>query len=436
MTTFLESAVAAPPTILIITSSGGAGHLQAAVAEKMRVLEKYPGARIIEQDVLMDWGGKRFGTYCKNRWNDAQTSGDILELERLVYLQPVIEKLMFMPIFVALFRLLMKEPIDRIIDTQPIGTSPILKAIKAARTILKKPLILEKMVTELPTEAAAHFFRPIKNLSKEERKLLRLITTIPLTEEGQSEDLFWKDTCGIDRDSVHYERLPLRPSFNKYQKDQRSKESFDLLLPLQNGKEIELVLKTLKKGSATYQLKHQGLKVSIQPEDQVSVLMLGSHPDEKALLFYAKEFIKVSQEKRYMKRKDLLFIFCCNNKNLQEQIVDIVTSEKDYPSSLSIFPLSFQKDDVIAPLFFRSNATFTKSGGLTSMELLSVCEGKIWIHKADPIQKMRILRKPKENHFGMPPWENGNALYLKAKKGADFISPATFREISEPFFEE
>ena len=92
--------------------------------------------------------------------------------------------------------------------------------------------------------------------------------------------------------------------------------------------------------------------------------------------------------------------------------------------------MCFQEDDVIASLYYRSNATFTRSGGLTSMELMSVAQGQIWIHSE--------VKKP-NNHQkkvckGMPIWEWGNAIYLQKKKGACFIHPETFVEVCKPYF--
>lgn len=431
-TAVIESA----PTILIITSSGGGGHLQAAKAEHIKALEKYPNAKIIQQDVLLDWAG-RFGRYCRDKWNRTQQRGDILELERLINLQPLAEIILYIPIFVAMFRLLMRENIDRIIDTQPVGTPAIIKAIKAARYILKKNLILEKTITELPTEAVCHFFAPIKSLNDEDRKLIRISTTSPLIHEDETEDHFWQKHCGIDKSIVHYEHFPLRPSFMKYHKGIQRREPLNLFIPLPNPLEMHIVTNTVQKGSAYFQKQNGGLLLSIDPTDKVSVLMLGSQPDPKALLRYISHFIEISKEKKYVYRRDLLFVFCSdylNDSSIQKKIRNLVVTDPDYPQSLTIFPLSFQEDDVIAPLFSRSDATFTKSGGLTSMELLTVCEGKIWIHKADPVKKFRLLRPSKYNHFGMPLWENGNALYLKAKKGADFITPDTFRAVSTAYF--
>ena len=92
--------------------------------------------------------------------------------------------------------------------------------------------------------------------------------------------------------------------------------------------------------------------------------------------------------------------------------------------------MCFQCDDVIASLYYRSDATFTRSGGLTAMELMSVAQGQIWIHsetRHGTINGESLGR-------GMPIWERGNASYLQEKKGARFITPETFFDGCIPYF--
>ncbi len=92
--------------------------------------------------------------------------------------------------------------------------------------------------------------------------------------------------------------------------------------------------------------------------------------------------------------------------------------------------MCFQSDDVIATLYYRSDATFTRAGGLTAMELMSVAQGHIWIHS-----EIRHGNNDDEKlGRGMPIWEKGNANYLQQKKGAQFITPETFIDRCHPYF--
>ena len=45
--------------LLIITCSGGGGHLRAAEAKKIETIRDNPSTNIIEKDILIDFVGKR-----------------------------------------------------------------------------------------------------------------------------------------------------------------------------------------------------------------------------------------------------------------------------------------------------------------------------------------------------------------------------------------
>jgi hypothetical protein len=121
--------------------------------------------------------------------------------------------------------------------------------------------------------------------------------------------------------------------------------------------------------------------------------------------------------------------------SLFQKVADLVERAKNYPSNLSIIPFSFQLDDVIAPLFYRSNLTCTRSGGQTAMELMVVCSGEIWIHsetKKNPLKKEDPTSE--ELLKGIPGWEAANALYLKSIKNAKIATPETCGPLARKLF--
>jgi len=85
--------------------------------------------------------------------------------------------------------------------------------------------------------------------------------------------------------------------------------------------------------------------------------------------------------------------------------------------------MSFQKADVIASLFHRSDVTITRSGGQTIMELIKIGKGKKFIHSESKLDDSNfdILLK------GIPFWEAGNACYLNKKDTGNLISPITLK---------
>ena len=330
--------------------------------------------------------------------------------------------------------MLLKEQVDRIIDTQPVGTAAIVKAIKCASYITKKPLQLEKVLTELPTKHTIHFFKPIKNLSHANRSLIRLITTVPLLKPKQNAKAFWEKYCGLNESKISYENFPLRKGFEKYQKllDQPF-QKIPIEIKVKNSLEKFLIADILKKGNIPTEIYRNKMTLIIEPSDRVSTILLGSQPTEEATIKYVKIFIKMVKLKQREEIRHLLFVFCNHDAihrgSLLRRLHEIIQKEKYYPSSLNIVPMCFQGDEVIAPLYFRSNATFTRSGGMTSMELMALSRGNIWIHS-------EIRKSSKEIHFskGMPCWEKGNAYYLREKKGAQFITPETFPKFCQSYF--
>ncbi|MBS0585888.1 MAG: hypothetical protein JSR76_06270 [Verrucomicrobia bacterium] len=421
---------------MILTSSGGTGHLQAAKVKRQEIEERYPGAKIIQKDLLLDWIGP-FGGYCTKLWDTAQLSGNAAALDFFGRAQKYLDFALGVPIFCAALRTFLEEEIDAVIDTQPLATKSIIKAIRYVKWRTGKEISFEKVVTDLPTKNTTHFFRPIRKLSLEDRKRMRLLTTHPLLEEGETETSFWQEQCHLSKDSICYTTFPLRKAFREYaQKDSKEKGPLSLEIKIISSYEADLLQKAIALGSLPITRTKNSIFLKIEPTDKVSLLMLGSNPHEEAILSYLDHFINEIQKRDYKNRRDLFFIFCspkrASKSLLQEHILRKIETTLDYPRSLTVLPLPYQEDDVIAPLFHRSDASITRSGGLTAMEHLSVSSGQIWIHKSDPPKTLPpffVLGKS-----GMPSWERGNADYLAAKRGARLITPETFPTLCASYF--
>ena len=133
-----------------------------------------------------------------------------------------------------------------------------------------------------------------------------------------------------------------------------------------------------------------------------------------------------------------LFVFCANHesgqKSLLRKVSEAVHQSCSYPKNLTVVPMSFQSDDVIAPLFFRSDMTCTRSGGQTAMELLSVSKGEIWVH-SEAVVKNRPLTE-EELLAGIPGWESANAAYLQHVRGAKIVTTDTFGPLVKSLIEK
>lgn len=421
--------------IFIITSSGGGGLIQAANAKEQEARIKDLDAIIIRKDVLRDWMGKGFGKFCCDRWNKAQIRGDVAALKLLIGAQYAFDYLSWPIFFFRSLWILFKEDIDQVIDTQPMGTSAILKAIRIYNYQRGANLKLEKVLVDLPTKKATHFFRPIKRLSKADRLFLKLITISPLLEKGETSEDFWRKNCRLSEKDIHYEDMYVRQSFRKFQNKPKNREPFSLFIRYTNKDELELFKKSYARSSFSYQIKKDEVHFSIAPEARVITVLLGSQPATEATFNYVKKFAQIAREADSPKVPIHFFVFCAKHQahqmTLFRKVVDYLLRMKEYPKNFSVIPFAFQSDDVIAPLFYRSDLTCTRSGGQTAMELMCVNPGEIWIHsetKKDPDKKKELTTEQLLN--GIPGWEAANACYLQQVCNAKLVTPEIFAPLA------
>ncbi len=419
--------------VLIVTSSGGGGLLQAANAKEQEIRAKDPHASVIQRDVMKDWIWERFGRFSVNRWNKAQLRGDVRAQSFFGASAPVAEYLFWVPVFFYSLYTLFKEDVDQVIDTQILGTSAILKALRLFNRVKKKNVYLEKVLVDLPTKKATHFFKPIRKLGPKDRKLLRLITIAPLLENGQSEAEFWMQNCGLTDAQLQYEDYYVRKSFALYRHLPCTEERFPLKIRFKNPDELQCIIQSIGRGGGGYKATEEEVQFTIDPTAFVCTVLLGSQPAGNATFSYVKAFLGAVQNST---RVMYLFVFCAHHesgqKTLLRKVSEFVAEWGPYPKNVTIVPMSFQSDDVIAPLFFRSNVTCTRSGGQTAMELLTVSRGEIWVHseavaKDSPLTNEELLA-------GIPGWESANAAYLQYARGAKIVTPDLFGSLVKKLY--
>lgn len=433
-----------PSSVLIITTSGGGGHIQAARATLLEIALKSHQPKIIVKDILLEAAGKFFGRKMINIWDSAQRKGNVRALEFWAGIVPIFSFLFFIPVFFQILYNLFKHKIDYIIDTQPLCLSSLVAALKIYNFFTKKNLKIEKFLTELPTNYVTHYLRPIKRLRSKSRQLIKLNSSPPLLKEDESAESFWKKYAGLSEKFICYGDLPIRPSFKKYQNITKTQVPLTITIQLKSDKEQKLLENILRSDWTPINFKNSSIEFTIKPEEKVSTLMLGSQPTQSATLKYVKKFIQLVKEDP-SKKNHWLFVFCSKKKfedvSLQKRIHDLVLKKKDFPKNLLVIPMSSQGDDVIAPLFNRSDATLTRSGGVTAMELMAVARGQIWIHQETTLSLFdKFLKKKKifdlYTYKGMPKWEYGNATYLGKIKGAQIVTPETFDQASKNYLVE
>jgi hypothetical protein len=158
-------------------------------------------------------------------------------------------------------------------------------------------------------------------------------------------------------------------------------------------------------------------------------VLLGSQPASEATYLYAKKIAGLARE--FPKVNTHLFVFCADHKEREEslfkRVAEIAGKIKNYPKNLSIIPFSFKKEDVIAPLFYRSDINCTRSGGQTAMELICVSTGEMFIHSE--------AKKGQDVLQGISGWEAASATYLQKMKGAKIVTPDTVQEFARRVYQ-
>lgn len=411
--------------LLIITSSGGGGLLQSAIAMEQEEKKINPNVNIVKRDLLMQWTGGAIGIFGKFFYNWTLRSGKVFFTNLLVKCNLAAEHLFFPLVFFSALRVLFKENIDRVIDNQPMGIGPIIKAIRIYNKFAKKNIVLEKVFVDLPTKEYVQFIKAIKKLSKNDRKYLRITTIEPLLEDEKNYAEYWERHCGLKEDQITYKRYIIRTSFKNFQGVERPKGDFALKIRTTSSDENDLLKKCFSKGSINYKETDEGFSFLLKPEDKLFIILLGSQPSANAILGYLEGFIKEIKDKN---PKSLCHLFVFSDKFTKEnslfhKIYNLIEKEENYPKNLTIVPMGFQKDDVIAPLFFRSDLTITRSGGHTIMELMATCKGEKWIHSETKTKD----REPTFDELlkGIHSWEAGNARYLNKTMNGDIVSPQT-----------
>ena len=420
-----------PRKVLIISSSGGGGCIQAAIAKEQEERAKDPSVVIIKRDIMKDWYWKLIGIFGIYAWNLAQRKGNVKAQVFFQRCQPAADRLFWTKFFVCILKTMLKEDIDHVIDTQPQGTSAFLLALRIYNRIRKKRVILEKIVVDLPTERNTHFFRPIKKLSSKNRELLRMVTIPPLLEQGQTAEEFWRQHCNLAISEVAYDYYPIRQAFRSFYKKKRENVDVSIEAQFSNHDDRLLLLKTIERGPIHAEIGEKSVKLRMAPSDKLITILLGSQPACGATMNYIRRFLDLCSEPNSIKTPIHLFVFCgqhqADQDSLLRKIADLVRDMKDYPANVSVVPLSFQNDETIAKVFFRSDLTCTRSGGQTAMELMCVMQGEIWVHseaqkplpQTEDLTLEQLLR-------GIPGWEAGSALYLHKLHNAKIVTPESF----------
>lgn len=413
--------------ILLITSSGGGGLLQSAIAIEQEEKLINPQVNIYKKDLLMEWTGPMIGKFGRFFYNWTHRSGNVFFTNCFVNLNMYANRLFYPTVFFSALYNLFKHDIDKVIDNQPMNASAVIKAIRLYNFCTKKNVIMEKVFVDLPTREYRQLMKSVKNLSKNDKKLLKIVTIEPLLDGEQSNEKYWQKHCRISESQVEYKKFVIRQSFKKYQSVPLSDKEMEITIKFSSIEEKDFIKRCFVKGPIKVKEIGGVFIFTINPKDKLFTILLGTQPSSKAVYQYVKAFIDRINESNNKKQNYYLFVFADRFLQTKEtmfhKIFQLTNSLENYPKNLSIVPMSFQSDEVIAPLFHRSNLTITRSGGHTIMELMAVSNGVNWIHSETKKQNAKEIPSYKQLLKGIPAWEAGNARYLHDFYRGDIICP-------------
>ncbi len=418
-----------PRGAIFLGSKGGAGHNSAREALLKRYLnekgltyseyEQHHRDNIKVLDMLEDildvvklpFVGKA-GQFGIRMWNTAQQSGNVRHQEWVASAQYLGEMVMFPVVYRYIKKMLNSfdsEP-ELFVSTQGFCTPAIVKAIHAVNQARGWSLKLDVWMTDMPTPYAKHFFYPLKK-TKVSGEIVCLHTVKPILEANHTAAAFWKRHIG-SVPVIHEEQFPIRHAFLK----QESLLNQEVRLMLKTHDDLGVTEHQAIDGrgiifsglSVETKEEVQGseneLKFLIRKQDRVSVLLLGSQPSRKAALTYLntiKQITKAKEKsyraayKKYCSDLELyqqdiashlkpvppprIFFFLYAGApetikagSLQKNVLlrEISENLQDLPENLNVVAFTYQNDTELAPLMARADLTITRSGGLTSMELL------------------------------------------------------------------
>ena len=297
-----------------------------------------------------------------------------------------------------------------------------MQAVRSAEKRLNKTIDVELVVSELPTDKTVSFFNPIKRLTERHRNKLSLSCAKPLLPPEESASLFWKKQCKLNLSQISYTNFPLRSEFLLAQSETSVPRKTTLTFYCSKTEDVEALAPFCEHTPLKVTRTSHDINVHLNENTLLTTIMLGSRPLEKALLQYLDTFTKMLCHKT-AGYTHLIVPICSDTSSLVASVFSHLKKRllQKAPDNLMVLPIPFQEAPQLVPLILRSDATITRSGGMTSVELLHVAKGQIWIHRDFPYHN----KWQAGSLLDMPTWEIGNAEYLIKSKQARIIHPST-----------
>jgi hypothetical protein len=358
------------------------------------------------------------GDLAVNAWDNAQKRGDIGYLLRHASLGWIAEFICYPIVYFRVKWLLqdLKVEPEFLISTQAFCISAIVSAMRAVNHERKWNMHMHVHLTDLPSKKAVHFFPSMRKVADYPalRELVTLHAAPPITKNGQTEAEFWEKYCGKIK-VITGDKFPLQKAFidTAGLKEELEKPESSVKIKLNNPEESAFIQQGLSETcEARSAFREKEVELKIKKDDKLAFLMLGSVPTEESVKEWLDNIVLESEHAdRY--RQHYFFMYCGKpssdiEKNellpqVNEKIKQLKAANK-LPMNFSIIPFSYQSDDVIAFMMARSDLCVTRSGGLTSMQLLAIDRAdlpkrenkKVLIHSEAQLFKKTLAKDPVE----------------------------------------
>lgn len=462
---------------LLLTSSGGGGHMVAAnvlgrkhasawysamataasdleANREMMTRRGYEGLRammefakqgepVIKIDLmnsactnLLGEHGLGMGKAFSGVWNLGQSLGSVRALTGMSKAQGLEDDVFhrqcqkYMRNVIGGNRLMRVTPPSSVVSCQPMQHSAIAAALDEVSTEAGEELTLDIYLTELPTTHSVSFFDPLRIMAEHFPQAAGHVR-LHIVEPPEGPEMIAQRT-GLNVSQVIIEDF--MPVDERLSSNEFPGPGSAMSISLEAGSERELAF-----------LGRQKKVFNISEKDTITLVMLGSQPTVSTMREYVERFVQSTPRQAAEDPDALHWVFLAAGDPSMSTYDKLYISLADLADRFNFLQrmsdgrvrlVPFTRQPVTA-LESRADVTLTRSGGITSGELLAMSKRgdrrKVLLHLEVP-KDQQSIEPEADSHFradwekmalveGMVEWEMGNALYLKQVLNATLVTP-------------
>lgn len=467
---------------LILTSSGGGGHTNAAEGRK----NELKGLGVPEEEIavidlmgvyskatnyktpwvptysLLGFDPFFSGTENTEKWNASQKEGTeeaVRKLEYLVEMQPLAEAMQAGEVYKNLKKFLEDNDIINVFNTQALSTPSICQAVVDYNREKKQNLEINSTVTDLITHRADHFLGSLRHLSPEQSKVLKMeISSAPLCDPEENEQEFYRrydipeglfvakaplrkhgDKIERDLSNIKPGKYP-SPVKEDYLRDQTQEQRETILIKAGTNEEVSFLKDKI--GNDLKKSEASDITISKGPQDKLITITMGSQ-GSNTVLEYMDEFAKqIRENKESIEKGGSIYLCIAAGKNESNSLYQkailhaselMESIDPSIREKVKILPLAFQDAKHMSSLLNNSDVLISRSGGMSSMEAEATHgrnpNRRVFVHSEAKLKYPELFPRHSFDATyealmrGTVKWEGGNAEYLLRKIEASLGSP-------------